>query len=201
MLLNSIEYWAMNNPLRSLVQKYYEAPRLKAVSNGKAATVLEIGCGQGMGAKIIHDLFSPKKYVGIDLDAKMIRRARQKGSGLPHTTFMEGDASNLPFPDESFDLVVDFGIVHHIPNWRDALTEVHRTLKEGGEFLYEELSIETWGRGIGRPLRRVLEHPYDRMFTTNEFVSELKKLGFETEIYENNPASLYYFWGGATKVS
>ena len=201
MLLNSIEYWAMNNPLRSLVQKHYEAPRLKAVSNGKAATVLEIGCGQGMGAKIIHDLFSPKEYVGIDLDAKMIRRARQRGSGLPNTTFMEADASNLPFPDETFDLVVDFGIVHHIPNWRDALTEVHRTLKEGGEFLYEELSIETWKKGIGRPLRRVLDHPYDRMFTTNEFVSELKELGFETEVYENNPASLYYFWGGATKVS
>jgi SAM-dependent methyltransferase len=114
---------------------------------------------------------------------------------------MEGDASNLVFPDESFDLVVDFGIIHHIPNWRDALAEVHRTLKVEGEFLFEELSVETWKKGIGKPLRRVLKHPYDRMFTTNEFITELEKLGFETEFYENNPVSLYYFWGGATKFS
>jgi ubiquinone/menaquinone biosynthesis C-methylase UbiE len=200
MLLNSIEYWAMNNPVRSFVQKHYEAPRLKVISKGKAANVLEIGCGQGVGAKIIHQLFNPEKYIGIDLDAKMIRRARQKGSGLPNTTFMEGDASNLSFPDESFDLAVDFGIIHHIPNWRDALAEVHRTLKADGVFLFEELSVETWKKGIGRPLRRVLEHPYDSMFTTNEFVSELKNLGFETEMYENNPFSFYYFWGRATKL-
>lgn len=189
----------MNNPLRTLIQKHYEAPRLKAVSKGKAATVLEIGCGQGVGAKIIHQLFSPGKYVGIDLDARMIRRARQRGSGLQNTTFMEGDAASLAFPDESFDLIVDFGIVHHIPNWRDALAEVHRTLKEDGEFLFEELSAETWKKGVGRPLRTILEHPYDRMFTTKEFINELKTLGFDAEMYENNPVGLYYFWGGATK--
>jgi len=201
MLLNSIEYWAMNNPLRTLIQKRYEAPRLRAVSKGKATAVLEIGCGQGVGAEIIHGLFNPDLYVGIDLDSRMIQRARRRGSELPNTTFEEGDASKLSFPDESFDLVVDFGIIHHIPNWQDALAEIHRILKVDGEFLFEELSAETWKRGIGRPLRRILEHPYDRMFTTQQFISELKKLGFETETYEDNPVSFYYFWGGATKTS
>ena len=201
MILNSVEYWAMNNPVRRLVQEHYEAPRLESVSKGKATAVLEIGCGQGVGAKIIHRLFKPEVYVGIDLDSRMIQRARRKSSALPNTTFSEGDASSLDFPDGSFDLVVDFGIVHHIPNWRNALAEVHRTLKADGEFLFEELSLETWNRGIGRPLRRVLEHPYDHMFTTREFVNELKQLGFEIETYENNPFGLYYFWGGATKVS
>lgn len=52
MLMNSIEYWAMNNPLRTFVQRHYEAPRLKRLSTGTAADVLEIGCGQGAGAEI-----------------------------------------------------------------------------------------------------------------------------------------------------
>ena len=201
MLMNSIEYWAMNNPLRALVQKHYEAPRIKAVSQREAGTVLEIGCGQGVGAKIINRLFSPETYVGIDLDPKMIRRARKRVLGLPNATFMEGDASSLAFRDGAFDLVVDFGIIHHIPNWRDALAEVYRTLKKGGEFLFEELPVETWERGIGRPLKRVLEHPYEDMFRRHEFVSELQELGFDTDTYEANPAGFYYFWGRATKVS
>ena len=201
MLLNSIEYWTMNNPVRALVQRYYEAPRLRAVSKGAADAVLEIGCGQGVGAKIIHRLFEPKTYVGIDLDPRMIQRARRKCSRLPDSSFVEGDAASLAFGDETFDLVVDFGIVHHIPDWQDALAEVHRVLKVDGEFLFEELSVETWEQGIGRPFKRILEHPYEQMFRTEEFVGELGKLGFETEMYENSLGSLYHFWGGASKVS
>ncbi len=201
MLMNSLEFWAMNNPLSALIQNRYEAPRLKAVSRGHAASVLEIGCGQGVGSKIIYRLFNPEQYVGIDLDPRMVNRARKKGSGLHNAKYLQGDASNLEFPDGTFDLVVDFGIVHHIPNWQDALAEVSRTLKKGGEFLFEELPIETWNRGIGKPLKKLLEHPYDDMFRKQEFVDTLKELGFETETYESSPVSFYYFWGRATKVS
>lgn len=201
MLMNSIEFWAMNNPLRGLVQKHYEAPRLKQISSASADVILEIGCGQGVGARIIYDLFSPGKYVGIDLDSKMIRRARQKGQGLKNATFLEGDASSLAFEDATFDLAVDFGIIHHIPNWKDALAQVHRTLKAGGEFLFEELPLETWERGIGKPLRKLLVHPYEHMFRQQEFVDELERLGFDVEIYEDNPVSFHYFWGAATKAA
>jgi len=201
MLMNSIEYWAMNNPLRGFVQRHYEAPRLKRLSNGMAANVLEIGCGQGTGARIIDDLFSPQRYVGIDLDPRMIRRARRKARALQNANFVEGDVTSLEFPDASFDLVVDFGIVHHVPNWKDALAEVHRALKVHGEFLFEDLPLETWERGIGIPFKRIADHPYDQMFRKQEFVSELEALGFEVETHENSPFSFYHFWGRAEKVS
>jgi len=198
--MNTIEFWAMNNPIRGLIQKYYEVPRLKRLSNGQADAVLEIGCGQGVGARILHECFSPRQYVGVDLDSKMISRARKKGQGLANAEFLQGDASSLAFDDESFDLVVDFGIIHHIPNWQDALTEVHRTLELNGEFLFEELPLETWEQGIGRPLKKILDHPYDRMFRQREFVDQLQNLGFETETYEGKPLGFYYFWGKATKT-
>ncbi|NNC57944.1 MAG: class I SAM-dependent methyltransferase [Woeseiaceae bacterium] len=197
--MNSIEFWTVNNPIRALIQKYYETPRLKRLCSGQTDSVLEIGCGQGVGAKIIYDCFSPREYVGIDLDSRMIDRARKKGQGLVNARFLQGDASTLAFDDESFDLVVDYAIIHHIPNWRDALAEIHRTLRTNGEFLFEELSLDTWESGIGRPLKKILDHPYDRMFRQQEFVDELNKLGFETETYEKKPLSFHYFWGKATK--
>ena len=199
--MNSIEYWAMNNPLRGFVQRHYEAPRLKGLAKGTADSVLEIGCGQGVGARIIYDLFSPERYVGIDLDPRMVRRARKKAGALPNATFMEGDVTNLELPDGTFDLVVDFGIVHHVPVWREALAEVHRTLKPHGEFLFEDLPLETWERGIGIPFKSIADHPYDQMFRKQEFVDELKALGFDVEIHETSPLSFYHFWGRAEKVS
>ena len=101
MILNSIEYWAMNNPIRGLIQKRLEAPRLKHLCKGHADTILEIGCGQGAGARIICDLFSPREYVGIDLDPKMVERANKKGRGLNNARFLQGDAAELPFVDRT----------------------------------------------------------------------------------------------------
>jgi hypothetical protein len=61
--------------------------------------------------------------------------------------------------------------------------------------------IETWERGIGIPFKRILEHPYDEMFKKQEFVGELKALGFDVEIHENSPLGFYHFWGRAEKTS
>jgi ubiquinone/menaquinone biosynthesis C-methylase UbiE len=201
MLMNSIEYWAMNNPLREFVQRHYEAPRLMRLSKGTAENILEIGCGQGSGARIIYDLFSPQRYVGIDLDPRMIRRAKRKAHALPNATFLEGDVTSLELPNATFDLVVDFGIVHHVPNWREALAEVHRTMKIQGEFLFEDLPLETWERGIGIPFKRIADHPYGQMFRKQEFIDELTALGFAVETHENSPFSFYHFWGRAEKES
>jgi SAM-dependent methyltransferase len=195
-LLNKIEYWAMNNPIRGYVQRHYEAPRLRRLSDTAATNILEIGCGQGTG-----DLFRPERYVGVDLDPRMIQRARRRSGGLPNATFLEGDVTNLDFPDGSFNLVVDFGIVHHVPNWKDALAEVHRLLEVDGEFLFEDLSVETWERGIGIPFKKIADHPYDEMFRMPEFVNELEALGFDVETHENRPFTFYHFWGRARKVS
>ena len=131
----------------------------------------------------------------------MIVRARKKAGALPNAIFLEGDVTNLALPDATFDLVVDFGIVHHVPNWREALAEVHRVLKIHGEFLFEDLSLETWERGIGIPFKRITDHPYDQMFRKQEFIDELKTLGFALETHEDSPLSFYYFWGRAEKTA
>ena len=61
MLMNAVEYWAMNNPIRGTIQRRLEAPRLQQLCQGRADTVLEIGCGQGLGAAIIRSVFRPRE--------------------------------------------------------------------------------------------------------------------------------------------
>ena len=170
----------MNSPLRGFVQEIVEIPRIKSIAivpgNGK---VLEIGCGNGQGTQLIQKHFQPRTVVGIDLDPQMIKIARQKDY-KGEADFQVANVNNLPFKDNTFDAVFDFGIIHHIPNWKKAIEEIVRVTKPDGLLVLEDLSIETFSNTIGKLARTVLDHPYSQMFEQNEFVQALEK--YDTEI-------------------
>lgn len=85
-----------------------------------------------------------------------------------------GDVTEISSPDASYDSVFDFGIVHHISDWRKALSEIHRVLKPGGYFYADE----AFSRFICHPLlRRLLEHPQDDRFDYSQFRSALNRTG------------------------
>lgn len=114
MLMNKIEFWLMNNPVRAFIQKF-EARKLRQMSDLKEGKIiLEIGCGQGVGTQLIKKYFKPQRIQAIDLDPKMIQRAKRRIKDS-HVYFEVGDASQLRFKDNSFDGIFDFGIIHHIP--------------------------------------------------------------------------------------
>lgn len=184
--MNKIEFWLMNNPVRAFSQKF-EARKLRQMSDlGEGKNVLEIGCGQGVGTRLIKEYFKPAAIHAIDLDPKMIQRAKRK-VGDDHIAFEVGDASKLRFKDASFDAIFDFGIIHHIPNWRDALKELHRLLKPDGQLILEDLSIDTFETRIGKILRLFLDHPYKQMFKRKDFYKEIEALGFKVEKQYANP--------------
>lgn len=188
----------MNNPLRGVIQKKYEMKNLKNFSELKQnQKVLEVGCGQGVGAQLIIQNFLPSEYHGIDLDEKMIQRAQKKG--IKGTLFQAASVTDLPFDDGYFDAVIDFGVIHHVPNWQDALQEIKRVLKPGGEFLFEDLSSDTWKYGLGKPLKKVLEHPYEAMFSTQDFINKLKEQGLSVQYEEKSILGLKHFFGMANK--
>ena len=86
---------------------------------------------------------SNEKYnpnIEIDLDEKMIKKALKRD--IQNATFDVMDASKLDFIDDQFNAVFDFGIIHHIPNWKECILELKRVLKNGGEIILEELSID-----------------------------------------------------------
>lgn len=113
----------------------YQATAIQADLAGKQ--VLEVGCGHGGGASYLTRAQRPASYVGLDLnpDAIAFNRDRHKVAGLE---FVEGDAQNLPFGDESFDVVVNVESSIHYPHFMRFLEEVTRVLRPGGHFLYAD---------------------------------------------------------------
>ncbi len=184
----------MNNPLRALSLRF-EAKKLRAMSPAdKLERVLEVGCGEGTGAKQILRYWQPKYLDAIDLDPKMIARAKRR-VGNENVVFRVGDVADLSFAaNNTYDAVFDFGILHHVPNWQDAINELLRVLKPGGLLYIEDGSIEAFTKNrFGRFLGRILDHPYAQMYTKPAFEQQIGKIGFQ-EVNSDEIRSVGIFW-------
>ena len=201
MKLNKIEFLLMNNPVRSFIQEEYELHNLRGMTSlKKIDSALEIGCGNGKGTKLLKKHFSPNRITAIDLDEKMIEIA-EKNNRDKNISFHIMDAAKLELPDNYFDVVFDFGIIHHIPNWQECLCELKRVLKDGGELILEELSKESFSDVPGKIWKAILKHPYEKMFSQSEFVSYLKEIGFSINHFkEFYPLKLIKFFSLSAKL-
>jgi ubiquinone/menaquinone biosynthesis C-methylase UbiE len=121
--------------------------------------VLEVSCGAGGGASYIMRTLGPASYTGLDLNPASIDLARKRHN-VPGLDFVQGDAQNLPFPDESFDAVVNVEASHQYPDFARFLAEVARVLRPGGHFLYTDnrrpQAVAGWDMFVSEaPLRQL----------------------------------------------
>jgi SAM-dependent methyltransferase len=102
---------------------------LDAVAECNPKRVLEVGGGPGeLAARVAHDLRC--EVVMVDISPRMVELARGRGVDA-----REGDAANLPFPDESFDCVVAAWMLFHVPDIDECLSELSRVLVPGGRLV------------------------------------------------------------------
>ena len=137
-----------DKPNRACVQLYHH---VGAQVNFQGKNVLEVSCGHGGGASYLTRTLKPAKYTALDLNPVGIAfcKKRHQVEGLE---FVQGDAQNLPFPDNSFDALVNVEASHCYPDFPRFLSEVARVLKPGGYFLYADFrfsdGIEKWDEAL-----------------------------------------------------
>ena len=89
---------------------------------GPVERALDVGTGTGAGVRVLRKRFPDAEVIGVDLAPEMLAEARRL---VPEVSFVEGDASALPFDDDSFDLVAHQNMIPF-------LDEVARALRPGG---------------------------------------------------------------------
>jgi ubiquinone/menaquinone biosynthesis C-methylase UbiE len=111
--------------------KEWHIPAAAEFQNSAGLNVLEVGCGLGTdGAQFAK---AGANYTGIDLTDAAVELARKRFELFDlRGNFQAADAEKLPFEDQSFDLVYSHGVLHHTPDTRQAIREIHRVLVPGG---------------------------------------------------------------------
>lgn len=150
------------------VRRYWFA---ESLVRGKQ--VLDAGCGTGYGANILAGTAS--HVVGVDYDSTVLSHAKRKyGSG--GVRFVTSPVTALPFANHSFDVVVSFEVIEHLPDYQAHhlfFAEVQRVLTASGLFI-----ISTSNREVTVPHQRSVGISVDAHLTEmdlNTFRKELKR--------------------------
>lgn len=110
----------------------------------KGQSILDVGCGNGDFLIFLRKEQFSGKLVGIDISLGIMESGiEQNEKERLNITFKVGDAQQLEFPDEHFDVVLTKHMLYHVPDIQKAVDEVFRCLKKGGTFLATLNSTKT----------------------------------------------------------
>ncbi|NUK21872.1 class I SAM-dependent methyltransferase [Streptomyces lunaelactis] len=179
---------------RSLRQARLLADALGPAGPGRpAATVLDVGCGDGSAAATAARVLKGHRIVGVDWSQDALRRAAPRLSQVVRGELTSG---GLPFASGSADAVLFSEVVEHLVDPDSALDELHRVLRPGGHLMLSTPNLAAWyNRGLllagvqpvfsevslrrihGRPGSQVVGHL--RLYTARALREFVAASGFE----------------------
>lgn len=117
------------------IQLYHKVLSKVSVEN---KFILEVGSGRGGGAAYIAKYLKPKKLIGIDFSKNAVTLCN-KIHKFDNLEFQVGDSENIPFENNTFEVVYNVESSHCYPSRRNFINEVFRVLKTGGYFCWADL--------------------------------------------------------------
>jgi demethylmenaquinone methyltransferase/2-methoxy-6-polyprenyl-1,4-benzoquinol methylase len=143
------------NDLQSFgLHRYWKKKVIREANPRKGEKALDVCCGTGDIALSLAQ--RGVEVTGLDFSERMLEIARERqsrgGGDFARMQFVSGDAQNLPFPDETFDIVtIGYGL-RNLTNWETGLREMQRVAKPGGRLVILE---------FGKPENRVWRAIYE----------------------------------------
>ena len=175
--------------------EYQKAASLMKEENVK--NVLDIGCNRGSVEFLFHADYpqkAEKTFIeGIDISEYAIKLANDLN--LPNCNFNVCDGTKLPYPSESFDLVILVAVIEHVVDKMALLLEIHRVLRPSGKLflttnnpqcLSLKANLVMWS--IVKTLLRKQKYEVDDFISNKNLIAILTDAGFESE------SDRLYFW-------
>jgi ubiquinone/menaquinone biosynthesis C-methylase UbiE len=185
--MNRAESLYVTSGLRTKRLRQSVAPRLIELGGRiDGLDALDVGCGPGECVACELDLFGAASVTAIDIDPTMVARAGRRLAGYgDRTSVATGDVTELRIQDGQVEVVFNFAVLHHVPDWRAGLREIARVLAPGGRFFSQDHDVahHDW---LSRQLFR---HPPDR-FTNAEYLQELAVLDLDVIGVDDQPSQL-----------
>jgi len=122
--------------------------------------ILDVGVGTGhMAFDMAKATIGHNEIVGIDISDDMLDTCRERCIDLPNVSFEMADLYDLPFNEESFDVVLSVQVFEYLENVQKALLELNRVLKPGGRLILRDADWGTliWESGNPDRMRHMLD--------------------------------------------
>ena len=146
--------------------------------------ILDVGVGTGhMAFDMAKATIGHNEIVGIDISDDMLNICRDRCTDLPNVSFEMADLYDLPFNEESFDVVLSVQVFEYLEDVQRALLELHRVLKPGGRLILRDADWGTliWESGNPDRMRHMLDiwdqHLADP-FSPRTLAAQVDKAGF-----------------------
>ena len=147
-------------------------------------SMLDVGCGEGRHIFGVMQEYPTMKCVGLDMDEYSLKKAEEGYSYFESISevgaeFIKGSAYSLPFPDNTFDLIVCSEVLEHLHEYNDAVIEINRVLKPGGKFFASVPAF--WPEKICWYLSKEYQNQpggHLRIFDQKKLIHEIESRGF-----------------------
>ena len=156
--------------------------------------LLDVGCGTGVLLERIRDHRAEVSLHGVDPSPEMLRIARQRLGG--GAALVIGEVGRLPYASATFEVVVSTSALHHWLRPGDALREIARVTRPGGQLVLTDWNDDFLPLRVFSRLLRVTDRSHYRSYTSAQVAEMVRSAGFEVEAVRPFRAS--WLWGMMT---